>query len=361
MLRKDTNRQSYRSKAGLALSSKKGEALISKQSLPLAAPVITGYHHRAMPLSIIGTHEACFLWILENFIQLRCDKRIVDEHNVLDFVDRDMLHFPTPWLDIQRIDQTFFARYLPDLKDFVRDCLRSNYYVHLYVDEFFVPHRVPFKQEHTPHDILVSGYDDLTETFEVAGFDEQGLYRQTKISYPQFQAATSQDAHLFHTHNPLLLLRLKTNKHSDFAIANVVRWLTAYLHAEDCCSHTTEAALQDSFAYGLEVYEALCHYLQGGLNQPMSLETRPFQMLLERNQLMQRRLLYLQEHGYLHHAQPLIQAYEELAKNSQTIRNGLIKYQLSGLEKLVQKMQDQLLALQAKERETVKAILRELQ
>lgn len=314
-----------------------------------------------MPLSIIGTHEACFLWILENFIQLRCYKRIVDQHDVLDFVDRNMLHFPTPCLDIQRLDRAFFDHHLPKLKDFVIDCLQNSYYVHLYVDEFFVPERVPFGQEHIPHDILIFGYDDQIETFDVVGFDEQGFYRQTKISYQQFQAATSQDSCLLQSPNTLILLRLNVNEYADFAIANMARWLTAYLHAEDCCSHTTEVALQGSFAYGLEVYESLCHYLQGGLDQQVDLETRPFQMLLERNQLMQRRLLYLREHSYLRHGQPLIQGYEELATNSQTIRNGLIKYQLTGLEKLVQKMQDQLLALQTKERELVKAILWELQ
>lgn len=329
--------------------------------MPLAQPVITGYHYRAIPLSIIGTHDACFPWVLENFIQLRCYKSVVDQHGMLDFVDLDMLHFPTPWLDIQRIDRALFDRYLPDFKQFLTDCIQDGYYVHVYVDEFFVPNRSPFGKEHIPHDLLISGYDDEAAEFDVAGFDEQGLYKQTKITYQQLQEATSKDSPLLSVQNPLLLVRIKAADYPGFNVAKIVTWLTAYLHAEDYAGHYTTVALRDPFVYGLEVYEALCNYLQSGLDQYIELETRPFQMLLERSQLMQHRLMYLQECNYLPNAQQFIQAYKEFEKNAQATRNVLIKYQITGLEQLVQKMQNQLLTMQAKEREIIEEILRRLQ
>lgn len=339
---------------------RKGEIPISRKSLPLAEPVITGYHYRAMPLSIIGTHDACFSWILQNFIQLRCHKNIIDQQAVLDFADPDGLHFPTPWLDIQRIERAFFDHYLPDLKQFVIHCLQNGYYVHLYLDEFFVPDRSPFGIYHVPHDILIAGYDDESASFEVAGFDEQGRYKQTRLAYQQFYDATANASRFAESQNPLLLLQLNPAAHSDFSLAKIIRWLTAYLHAEDCCNHYTMVASDNAFAYGLDVYEALCTYLQCAPEQHIQLETRPFQILLERNQLMQRRLFYLQEHNYLDDAQRYIQVYKELEKSSQTVRNGMIKYQLTGMERPLQRMQDQLLAMQTKERAIMQELLQGL-
>ncbi len=308
----------------------------------------------------MGTHDACFSWIIQNFIQLRCQKNIVDQQKVLDFVDPDGLHFPTPWLDIQRIDRVFFDDYLPDLKQFVIHSLQSGYYVHLYLDEFFVPGRSPFGVYHVPHDILISGYDDEIASFEVAGFDEQGFYKQTKLTYQQFYDATANASQFAESHNPLLLLRLNSDARPDFSLATITHWLTAYLHAEDSCGRCAAVASEDALAYGLDVYEALCAYLQCGPEQHLQLETRPFQILLERSRLMQQRLLYLQEHSYLDNAQQYMQAYKELEKSSQTVRNGVIKYQLTGIERLLQRMQDQLLAMRTKEREIIQELLQVL-
>lgn len=330
---------------------------MSDTLLTLVDPPITGYHARAFPLSIISGHPACWSWTLEHFIQLRCSQRFVEPQNVLDFTAPAMLDFPTPWLNVQRIDRPLLDRYIPDLQQFVIDCIQSEHYVHLYVDEYFVPHRVPFQRAHILHDLLIHGYNDELHEFHIAGFDEQGFYRQTTISYQQFQQAISLEHCLPRSPNPVLLVSLNTHVDYELRVSNVVEELTHYYNGTLCASQHYGLIPSSEPVYGLNVYEALCQYIQHGADHQLELETRPFQLLIEHKQLMRRRLDFLFAHQHLSSASKFEQTYAELARNIVSVRNKIIKYQLTEQERLLTAAQEQLRALQTKERECVQRII----
>lgn len=333
---------------------------MSYMLLGLVDPPITGYHYRAFPLSIISGHQASWSWILEHFIQLRCSQQFVEPHNVLDFTDPVMLYYPTPWLDVQRIDRTLLDRYIFDLKQFVIDCIQSHHYVHLYVDEYFVPNRAPFQQAHILHDLLIHGYDDESCTFHIAGFDEQGFYRQTTISYEQFQQATSLEHCNPKRINPVLLLRLNTDASYELHVPNVVAELTHYYNGTICSNQPYGLAAYSEPVYGIHVYEALCHYIQQSIDYQTVLETRPFQLLIEHKQLMVRRLDFLLTHKYLSGESEFGHTYTELTKNMVSVRNKIIKYLLTNQERLLITAQEQLRMIQAKERDCIKELIASL-
>ncbi len=328
----------------------------------LTNPIITGYQYRAFPLSIIGTHAACFPWIFENFIQLRCSKSFEEPQRAFDFADPNLLYNPTPWLATQRLEKAFSGDHAA-LQRLVIDSLQNNHYVYLYVDEYFIPNRVPFGKAHIPHDILISGYDDATATFEVAGFDEQGTYQQTQVTYLQFQQATQATVHnqLWPVaHNQLLLLRLNSDACYSFALSHVKELLTAYLMSTIPSYPSVQTQPVPDSAYGLEVYEMLQRYVQLGQEHHIEPETRPFQMLLEHKQLMQRRLAYLQTLGYLDQQTHLTQKYAEIAKVCLAARNALIKYQITDQERLLAKIQAHMITIQKQERDVLNELIEKL-
>ncbi|GCE15718.1 hypothetical protein [Tengunoibacter tsumagoiensis] len=332
---------------------------MSQHTLALATPAITGYHHRAMPLSILGLHDACQPWIFEHFIQMRCQTQIDDKHNVFDFADPNLLTTPTPWLSIQCIERSLIQRYLSDFRLFVIDCLLQEYYVHLYVDEYFIPQRAPFQTEHIIHDILVTGFDDESAVFTVAGFDEQGRYISSLVTYQQFQAATARASVQPDHDDPVRLLQMRPVAAYHFSIAHVIQQLTEYY-----TSTAPSALLFQSSApavYGLQTYEALQQYINSGIQQQVELEARPFQLLFEQKHLMLHRLTYLQDRGYLHSSDELILAYTELKTMAQTVRNGLIKYQLTQHSPRLLKVIDQLAIMHDKEQRAVKTFVETVQ
>ncbi len=295
-----------------------------------------------MPLAIVGGHVTTEPWLMERFVQLRCSRTLSDPQRVLDFAEPNMLENPPPCLRVERMDRDALDRTHRSLLDFVIEHIDAGVYVHLFVDEYFIPHRVPFGVAHVPHDLLVVGYDGDQRTLAIAGFDEQGRFRRTSVAYGPFELATRvpDGAEALRR---VRLLRVDRSATYDFNLLRLQGELEAFASSRSCPPHSADRDEGDA-AFGVDVYEALCDYVEAGRAGVLHLETRPLHLLVEHHGLMNRRLSFLSKELPDADFGPCKDAFASLTKAATSARNGVLKFLLTGEPRLLSKVQETLRA-----------------
>ena len=135
-----------------------------KKILPIKIPRITGYLEDAHPLSIIECYPETFEWINSNFIQLVYEEPIYSNDQPLKFFKHSSLgkswDYKNPYLNYYDVPLDLYKEANIDIILFIKSALKRNFYIELYLDEFYLPFKRFYKKEHYSHETLIYGIDD---------------------------------------------------------------------------------------------------------------------------------------------------------------------------------------------------------
>ncbi|EPR10592.1 hypothetical protein [Ruminiclostridium papyrosolvens] len=329
-----------------------------KMQLKINQPPIVCYLHHAYPLTSAMHHEDFNSWFFSNYIQLeyRCQTK---EVNFFTYVICGNSVF-IPILDYKILDLEFIFKSNIDIIEFIKNSIENGYYVTTYIDEFFIPERTAYKNNHFRHDIMIYGFDLNKKIFNVTGYNDRSDYATSSVDFSDFKNAYLNS---INKQNDLILFKPKDNGSYNpsftFDIENVKNLLYDYVFSQDS-SHRLRAIgnPKENFTYGIEVYNELMNCYRWAIEIDKKVcDIRQPHLLYEHKKTMVDRIHFLVAKKYLKREYDFASTYTELKINALKMRNVIIKYNKVNDKSLINRSIENLQNMFEKEKKTAQDLL----
>ena len=317
---------------------------MAAKTLPIhLQPPITGYLHHAYSLSILANHQAYLPWFCSQYIQLIAPRQGVE--GGLNFYIHPVHPLVlSPLLDIQWMNREIAARTRGGIVAFVKDALAAAYYVEVFADEFYIPHRKSYQRAHFVHDVLVFGFDDKMGSFDIIGFDERGNYTTSKIGFSAFEKAfngvdlSAVDSHVSNWPTKVWLAKYLAGAGGDFDPICVLEQLRDYLSGSNPAARLRllhNPAGGDANVgirrrveniYGVQVYKKLDFHLGVLLHNPRFCNPTTWRILWEHKKCMGMRIRFMEDSGYLDSSCGLRGEYRKIEESAAVLHRMMFKF-----------------------------------
>ncbi len=321
----------------------------TEKVLPMSYPCMTSYPMHANMLACIAQYEGSMHWFYNYYVQLSMEKDLQNSSCFIDFCAPQPWK-SCPWFHYQRINRDMIEKGWGSVSKFIIDCIDSDYYVYLYLDQFYIPEARQFQNRHFAHDSFIYGYDSSNKQFNIADFYQHFKYYFTTASFSQINMAF-EDKKLLEAANQLGGIILVKPVQYDYFVFDVMKlrgFIEDYLQSKlSSKSYTDNYRIdvgdnRDLWVYGLEIYSYLQRYLELVLQRKVLLDLRAFQVIVDHKTLMLSRILYLAENKLLIDADSIYKEFEAIKHEFMLIRNLAIKSFVTGhtdgVEKIISRI-----------------------
>ena len=351
-----------------------------QRTLPLHPPPIRSYLFNSYPLSILAQADAYLPWLYSTHIQLFNFPGEELKFYTQPFSTRHEVrhvYFSTcPFLDVQTIDRQALGLTTADLVPWIVSCIDRGYYVQTDVDFFYLPDRPHYQQHHFIHEVLVSGYDTEDRTLVLSGFDEQGGYAVSHVSFDAVERACSftREGHIqqvlqvgrprpswflqaMEDRPRVFLYKYLPDQSYAFDPCAVAEQLADYLSAADTSQrYRLLAAPRAGAVWGTGVYP----FLRRELKNPAAYRDIPWRILWEHKTCMQARLQYMEAQGYLDPAEQLGVRFGAVERKTRSLRLVLLRWKTHQRSDTLTRVGEMLDAIAAEERPLLERVLEAL-
>ncbi|MFC5469000.1 hypothetical protein ACFPPD_09720 [Cohnella suwonensis] len=332
----------------------------ARKILPIATPDLTSYAHLAYHLSILYTDKDALRWVYANFIQL-----YVKDDVMVDYYTQNPDCSLVPSIGgSPRMTKNLIRRFSPSFTDFVRQCIDEGYYLSTFVDEFYIPGTVAYRNRSNNHGIFIYGYDDGSRMFHVSAFLSNQSYGDTLVSYEDmeqgFQGIEPRPFHYtFYTH--LYKLNELYKPFFGFYAPWVMEQMDDYLHAKpsDRRMRAFEETKTPSFIWGMDIYDWMRNKIERQMARETMIDHRPFYVLWEHKRMMNRRLAYMETNDFYVCSTEVLEGYRKVEQAALLIRNLKLKFLMSFDNRYLEQLIARLGALKAEESLVVERMLEE--
>lgn len=232
-----------------------------------------------------------------------------------------------PLLGLQIIGNAIIKLNKIDALDFAINSINQGDYVNIYLNNYYIPHRVAYQKEHSVREHLLYGYDLEKRIFYAVGFNEKLIYSNSEISFSNFKSGFNETDEKM----PLNLLKFNETEKYMFDIENVKQLLTDYLYSNDTSKRVRMYKNPNpKKLYGMKVYDGLKLYLDNLEKEKIPIDLKPFHILLEHKRCMVSRIKYMFENKYILTLNPFHDVYIDIEKKAQILLNLLIRYSMTG-------------------------------
>lgn len=281
-------------------------------------PLVSTYPEYGMLFSILDlTDPDVGGWITTSFLHTYCyrDGFTVFKNHFYLWQQCPFLHcfiFPREYiLDITTI------------QDVIQYALQNDYYMLLSLDRFYIQATPEFHTRHQSHQTLIYGYSQTDQIVYSADNLANGKY--TKSAYQindvceafqkLFLTGYKSDTEIF------LIKKIKCERYY-FDFNFLIKELYLYIHPE-LMNIEEYYRFEDTYCYNIQ---GLSYLKQLLMDQPNTMNVIPFYLYYEKNKLMNYRIKYLHENGYLDEIDDLILLNQEIMNQNQIIISLVLKY-----------------------------------
>ena len=144
-------------------------------------------------------------------------------------------------------------------------------------------------------------------------------------------------------HDSTTILLKYNGERSDIDINRIKGLLKDFLHSDDTympCFLLKENKKED-IAYGLEYYDELIRCIDEikAMNSHKTIDRRPFHLIVELNETMQKRMEYLLCKGYIGDDTQLFDLLDEVKQKAIMLQSFVLKYNMTADTRSLGKMQ----------------------
>ncbi|WP_455714505.1 hypothetical protein [Anaerosporobacter sp.] len=314
-----------------------------KKILPITEPVINAYPDYVYPLSVLMNHEETKAWLYCNFIQLYflpSDSASSLRYYYTDINNR-LWNTRNPLMNYQVIHKEILARYKVDIIDFIIDSLDSGNYLYLYLDEYYIPNRISYKREHYIHTTFFYGYDKEEKKLCTYGYDntrhfiyETLDFDLVKEAYYGCKKAEFEDLDMIY-----LLRYNEQGSPYEFDIQSLIRQIKEFLNSTRSSDHYDNCFnKRENMYFGMEALRQFREYFIQANDEQIFHCNKNIYLLWEYVLLMNKRIEYLIQQGYLVSDSACIELFTTLEGKYKSLISTYIKYIEVRGEKLQQKI-----------------------
>lgn len=340
-------------------------------NLPIVHPPIDNVARNAYLLASILHNKDFEPWFLNNYIQIFSDESF--------YIDFDLPGYSDPrciqWMNFTHIQREFLVKLDIKVEEFIMKGIIEGYYIHLFLDEYFIPSSQSFQKRKFPHNILIHGFDSENGIFHIAGFlgsQSKFIFNET-ITQQQlidsFKSVEPQKDDL----NGLVLFKatpkntIHANKYVNFYGFNiqfVIETIKDYLYSRqnmDYVNANHKDVNQLTRTFGIAVTESLDKYLDLLLAGERELDRRTFYTLHQHKVTMLNRIKFMKRNNYIKsEANYIIDKYSHITKITKNIENIMIKFMLTKDTTLIASAKSRIRELVSEEKQTLHYLLKQL-
>ncbi len=305
--------------------------------LPTSTPIFSVYNWHSGLQSIILKHPDALPWIYSNYIQIYMNIR--PEITFADFyLNNGLIHTTScPFIHQNTISRNVIKQ-LTSFVHFFIECLKSGYYLYLFVDVSYISGYS--RKNKGFHELFIYGFDVNQEIFIVSDYIN-GKYTNFTATFKEIEDAVESTVKENFNHLPdVEMWRLKENSKYDFDLQNVINELNEFKNsinsAQRCRNRTT---LNPNLSFGLDVYDTVSKHLIQVQEFDRKIDIRPFHLFYERFKLMCDRIHYMDKKNYILDAENYFTIYKNFADKLQIARNLVIKHQITNEKSIIPKLQ----------------------
>ncbi|MCR5148501.1 MAG: hypothetical protein K6C35_05990 [Eubacterium sp.] len=317
----------------------------TKKMLEIKMSPLNGYMEDAYPLTVAITRESNYEWIYSNYIQLVFqDPYIYRGQPVkfykVSFKNGRVWDAELPLLCYDTITRDMVEVMEMDIIELICTAISRDYYVKVYLDEYFLPYRWTYKKQHYTHESLFFGFDnEKKELYGLAYVTDKDGYHFKKFAvsmedvkeayYSQIEKGVLSERIAFMSCNP--------ERFYEFDKETVKRGIYEYLNSIGTDKkYSSINNPDDKYTFGIGIYDLLMDYYKGGVKNKLVI---PLHIIYEHKKLMLDRILYMIDNHYLRHDQSIINGFYELAEKANTCKFLFLRYSANESEKAFRKME----------------------
>lgn len=325
--------------------------------LPLGKPIVAPWSYNGHIFSILSAGSQNYIpWLNSNFLTLELAQGLNGDDTIITFK-----YISCPFISDQKINRKSITYWHKDIIEFFKECIDLNYYIYLFVDQFFISCYPNYNKNHVAHDPMISGYDDLKGVFFLSDFtlaeDSSLRYQTTEIPYNEVEQAYLNLPTEWDHSNGITLFQYCNNVNEPFNKELVKVELKDYLNSRFSYKPYLSLSLSHNVKskYGLEIYDSI-------INSSISMEEmdfRFFHVIEIHKSLMFNKIKFLRENGYIsdkHH-----ENFKKIKLKSELIRNISLKNSIKPRDSISSKIRNLLSDIQEIEKESLRKVLLELE
>lgn len=350
------------------------ERLLMSKLLPIGSPLVYGYLCNAYPLSIVSVEDKYLDWFYSNYIQM-----------VTHLPSGTFFTFYTPYyewyeylrqcpfIEYQKLGTDIMEQHPEGILQFIMDRIDKDWYVELYLDEYFLSSKRAYQRFHFPHEILIYGYNKEEAKFNTIGYNERTIYGHYEIGFEEFLEAykncfRDQVWEKVPYQKFLYLLQYNSNYEFPFDTRLVIDSLKEYLSGYNSSNHfralkpPTVAPNEGLYSYGTDLYKRFNEFLQYKVGeQKQEMNVRFSHTMWEHKKIMLQRIQYLGEKGLLSDKAEYYSEFEKVEKKALIVLNSCIKYQIKPSEIVLQSLLETSSEVEQMERVILNKLIQELE
>lgn len=311
---------------------------------------LNAYHSIAFPMGIVmaNTKQDIMPWLCCKHINCRFEP---------SNINRFSIYLSDSWgeddgiLIRQKIDlfPDFHSVIYDDVAVLMRTMIDMGCYPQGPYNEEYIPGKFAYQKRYFYHDYMLIGYDDNEEIFYSVGYLADGKFQQFTIPYENMRQAIKT------VDKPRIVLNFwKYNENFEYKpnFQRLISELSDYLN-----SVNNSPKVLKSRYWGMEAVRQLAnYYLEFG---EYGVDIRYTRCIMEHKFLMQKRMSYLFEQGYLSNDKYL--KYSAITyKQAEMIHLLALKYNMTGRRIIVNSIYDKINEILLIENEYLPNVLCEL-
>ena len=231
-----------------------------------------------------------FKWIANNYIQYKFNPEETAPANYIDLIKRDYKTYSIhPFIKFTEDKQDLIQSVYNGIWDYVLTKLRHGYYVHLYLNEYYIPNSDSYQEQYFLHENLFYGYNEDSKTVSIIHISLGKPVKREITKETLLQAYTGMSA---------VCMEFEPDCDPyELDIFHIYSRLSDYLDGRNSSEDHAYVSETEKGIFGIDIYQALLHDPTG--RSVFLNDIRVSYMLYEHKQCMKQRFAYLYEMGII--------------------------------------------------------------
>lgn len=232
------------------------------KELPISNPPLKTYQFFLFSLNALANNDDYLPWFYTTHLMLLYN---VNANSLSIFANRDVF-LDNPWLESNVLTKYFFDLSKFNFMNYIKNAIAEQYYVKIYVNEFYLVSRNSYNKEDNDHDILIYGYNDNKNVFLTYGYDKSGYPQKHEIMYSVLEKAFN--ATQYRSGNQIITFRKKLNYSFELNLQLLSNNISDYLQSTNntIIQNITQTSKKEKFVFGHQVYDMLVKELELHIN-----------------------------------------------------------------------------------------------
>ncbi|GEM_PF-1197979 len=301
--------------------------------LMLREPEVSTYTSYGCLFSMMD--EDVWPWIFNNFIQLRFAK----DWGILTFDSHQLLLKNCPGISFYDLPQDMIVqKWDHSLRNVITESIDLGYYLFIYVDRYYIAGTSSYQRQHFPQELFIYGYDLERETVYVADNSQDNRFIAARCSFDELEQGYWELEHTRGFVTEIRFLKRNVPSNSQINLEQIAVNLEYYLYSRK----RPDQVEDQEFEYGIQAIERLLTELDAQESAAGELDARPYDLLYEHKWLLEQRVAYLMDNGFIFEDRPVQRGMERLKGAYAALRDRVLEYNASRQTSLLQSISEQL-------------------